>query len=141
MAEVNKVADKFAEIIHSYEPYKIQDTYSDFVLRYYELLVQVEDYFIDASMEEVLELVNDTTCKVMRMETERECQNQALCKDPGVSSDSIPLAHTIMNRFKKLLNFKKFERGVCNCRIILLPPERSQCKNISPSSICIHLKA
>ena len=63
MIEINKAADKFTEIIHSYEPYKIQDAYSDFVLRYYKLLVQVEDYFIDASMEAVLELVDDTTCK------------------------------------------------------------------------------
>ena len=82
MFEVKKAADKFTEIIHSYELYKIQDAYSDFVLRYYELLVQVEDYFIDASMEAVLELVDDTACKVMRMETERERKDQALCKDP-----------------------------------------------------------
>ena len=43
MIKVNKAADKFTEIIYAYEQYKIQDAYSDFVLRYYELLVQVED--------------------------------------------------------------------------------------------------
>ena len=62
---INKATNKLTEIIHSYEPYIIQDAYSDFVLRYYKLLVQVEDYFIDTSSETVLELVNDTTCKVM----------------------------------------------------------------------------
>ena len=47
----------------------------------------------------------------MRMETEREHQDQAPCKDPQVSSDNIPLAHTIMYRLEKLRNFKKFEGG------------------------------
>ena len=82
VSKIKKATDQFAQIIHSYEPYKIQDAYSDYVLRYYELLVQVEDYFLDASMKTVLELINNMTCKCMRMETEREQENQALCKDP-----------------------------------------------------------
>ena len=73
-------ADQFAQITHSYEPYKIQDAYSDYVLRYYELLVQVEDYFSDASTEAVLELVDDTTCKCMRMETERNKKTKPYVK-------------------------------------------------------------
>ena len=89
----------------------IEDAYSDYVLRYYELLVQVEDYFVDASTEAVLELIVDTTYKCMRMETEREWENQVLCKDPQVSSDTIPQPHTIMNKLEALPKFKKFEGG------------------------------
>ena len=111
VSEIKKATGQFTQIIHSYEPYKIQDMYSDYELRYYELLVQVEDYFLDASMETVLELVDDMTCKCMRMETERERENQALCKDPRVSSNAIPQPHTIMNKLEALPNFKKFEGG------------------------------
>ena len=39
LSKIKKATDQFAQIIHSYEPYKIQDMYSDYVLRYYELLV------------------------------------------------------------------------------------------------------
>ena len=111
VSEVKKATDQFAQIIHSHEPYKIQDAYSDYVLRYYKLLVQVENYFLDASTEAVLEFVDDMMCKCMRMETEREWENQALCKDPRVSSDTIPQPHTIMNKLEALPNFKKFEGG------------------------------
>ena len=82
VSKIKEATDQFTQIIHSYEPYKIQDVYSDYVLRYYELLVQVEDYFLDASTETVLELVNNMMCKYMRMVTERAQENQALCKDP-----------------------------------------------------------
>ena len=109
--KIKKATDQFAQTIHSYEPYKIQDVHSDYVLRYYELLVQVEDYFVDTSTEAVLELVDDTTCKCMRMETEREWENQVLCKDPQVSSGTIPQPHTIMNKLEALPDFKKFEGG------------------------------
>ena len=51
-------------MIHSYEPYKIEDTYTDFVTQYYDLLSEVEDYFKDTSITAVPELVDDTTCKM-----------------------------------------------------------------------------
>ena len=41
--QINIVVYKFAETIHSYEPYKIEDAYTDFVTRYYDLLCEVED--------------------------------------------------------------------------------------------------
>lgn len=48
--QVKIAVDKFAEMIHSYESYKIKDTYTDFVTRYYELLANIEDYFKDGSI-------------------------------------------------------------------------------------------
>ena len=47
----------------------------------------------------------------MRMETEMEWENQALCKDPRVSSDTMPQPHTIMNKLEALPDFEKFEGG------------------------------
>ena len=70
--QINEVVDKFAKTINQYEPYSIQDAYSDFVGRYYELLSKMGDYFVDASPMAVLELVDDTMCKIMCVETEHE---------------------------------------------------------------------
>ena len=39
---------------------------------YYDLLCTVEDYFKDASIETVLELVDDTTSKIIRVDTEKD---------------------------------------------------------------------
>ena len=55
----------------------------------------------------MLELVDDMTCKCMRMETEWEWENQALCKDPQVSSNTIPQPHTIMNKLETLPDFQE----------------------------------
>ena len=80
--QLNEAVDKFAKTIHQYEPYSIQDAYSDFVGRYYELLFKIEDYFVDASTTAILELVDDTTCKIMCVEMEHEIKEQELCKTP-----------------------------------------------------------
>ena len=80
--QLNEAVDKFAKTIHQYEPYSIQDAYSDFVGRYYELLSKIEDYFVDASTTAILELVDDTTCKIMCVEMEHEIKEQELCKTP-----------------------------------------------------------
>ena len=64
VSKIKKATDRFAQVIHSFEPYKIWDAHSDYVLRYYELLVQVEDSFSDASTETVLELIDDMACNV-----------------------------------------------------------------------------
>ena len=56
MEQINEAVDKFAKTIHQYEPYSIQDVYSDFMGRYYKLLSKIEDYFVDASPTAVLEL-------------------------------------------------------------------------------------
>ena len=80
---------KFTETIHSYEPYKIEDAYTDFVTRHYYLLCDVEDYFKNASIQGVLDIVDDTMCKMLRMEMECNKKDWKLCKDPRVSSDNI----------------------------------------------------
>ena len=66
----------------------------------------MSDYFKDASIETVLKLVDDTTCKILRVETEKDRQQQAKCKDPRVSSDNIPTGYTTINKLANLPNFK-----------------------------------
>ena len=84
--EIDKVVQKFADTVYQYEPYSIKNAYSDFIERYFDLLCDVEDYYKDASISTVLELIDDTTCKILRVETEKEKTDQQLCKDPRTTS-------------------------------------------------------
>ena len=109
--EVDKAVQKFMDTVHQYEPYSIQNAYSDFIENYYNLLCEVEDYYKDASISDVLELINDTTCKILCVETEKERTDQQLCKDPRISTDNIMRVDLIFNCLEALPGFKKFEGG------------------------------
>ena len=109
--EVDKAVQKFMDTVHQYEPYSIQNAYSDFIERYYDLLCEVEDYYKDASISDVLEPINDTTCKILCIETEKERTYQQLCKDPRISTDNIMQADHVLNHLEALPGFKKFEGG------------------------------
>ena len=109
--EVDKVVQKFTDTVHQYEPYSIQNAYSDFIKRYYDLLCEVKDYYKDASVSDVLELINDATCKMLHIETEKERTDQQLCKDPRISTDNIMQADHVLNHLEVLPGFNKFEGG------------------------------
>ena len=107
----DKVVQKFTDTVHQYEPYSIENAYSDFIERYYDLLCDVDDYYKDASISDVLELINDTTCKILCVETEKEKTDQQLCRDPRISSDNIMWVDHVLNCLEALPGFKKFEGG------------------------------
>ena len=107
--EVVKVVQKLMDTVHQYEPYSIQNAYSDFIERCYDLLCEVEDYYKDASVSNVLELIDDTTCKILCVETEKERTDQQLCKDPRISTDNIMWVDHVLNCLEALPGFKKFE--------------------------------
>ena len=109
--EVDKLVQKFTDTVHQYEPYSIKNAYSDFIERYYNLLCDVEDYYKEASISDVLELTDDTTCKILCVETEKERTDQQLCKDPRISTDSIIWTDHVLNHLETLPGFKKFEGG------------------------------
>ena len=58
--EVDKAVQKFADTVHQYKLYSIQNAYLDFIKKY-----DIEDYYKDASITTVLELIDDTTCKIL----------------------------------------------------------------------------
>ena len=107
--EVDKVVQKFADTVHQYKPYSIQNAYSDFIKRYFNLLCDVEDYYKDASITTVLEFIDDTTCKILQVEAEKERTDQQLCKDPRISIDNIMQVDHVLNHLEALPGFKKFE--------------------------------
>ena len=63
--DVDKAVQELADTVHQYELYSIQNAYSDFIERYFNLLCNIEDYYKDASIATVLELIDDTTCKTL----------------------------------------------------------------------------
>ena len=109
--EVDKVVQKFTDTVHQYKPYSIQKAYSDFIKRYYNLLCEVEDYYKDASISDVHELMDDTTYKILRVETGKKSTDQKLCKDPRISTDNVMWVDHILNHLEALPGFKKFEGG------------------------------
>ena len=109
MEEVSKAVDHFMTTIHQYKPYSVQSAYKDFINTCYRLLCDIEDYFKDTSTKQVLEFINNTTCKMMHMQTERECEDQELRKDPRARTNNIMQSHHVMNHLEALPGFKKFE--------------------------------
>ena len=71
--EVDKVVQKLTDTVHQYKPYSIQNAYSDFIERYYDLLCEVEDYYKDASISDVLELVRSSALKQKKKELTNSC--------------------------------------------------------------------
>ena len=74
--EVDEAVQKFMDTVHQNEPYSIQNAYSDFIAIYCNLLCDFEHYYKDSSISDVLELINDTTCKILCIETEKERTDQ-----------------------------------------------------------------
>ena len=64
---------------------------------------------ITIKIASVLELIDDTACKIPRVETKKERTDQQLCKDPRISMDNIMQVHHVLNHLEALPGFKKFE--------------------------------
>ena len=86
---VTQAVDCFSDQIHSYEPYSIQDAYSDLVDDYFKLLCAIEDYFRDASRETILSLIDDTTWMILRVVLAKDDEAHQKCPDPRSSTDNI----------------------------------------------------
>ena len=107
---VDKAVQKFVDTIHQYEPYSNQDAYANFTERYFDLLCNIVNYYKDASTTTVLELIDDTSCKMLRVETERQRTDRELCKDPRISTDNIMQGHQVLNCLEALPVFEGGEQ-------------------------------
>ena len=72
----------FATAIEKNDPDADENTYADFVGEYYELLSNVQDYYTDASIEGVLDIIEDKQCKILLQPLMCEAEQQKLCPDP-----------------------------------------------------------
>ena len=101
--------DKFITTIHNYEPYALQSCYETLIDEYYQELIQIEDYFKDADKDLVLDLVDDKTCKVICVETQKDSEDRKRCPDPCISTPNLMTGAAALMRLATLPNFEKID--------------------------------
>ena len=102
--------DKFITTIHNYEPYTLQSCFETLIDKYYQVLIQIGDYFIkDADKDLVSDLVDDKTCKVIHVETQKDSENRKRCPDPCISTPNLMTGAAALTRLMALPNFEKID--------------------------------
>ena len=101
--------DKFVTTIHNYEPYALQSCYETLIDEYYQKLIKIEDYFKDADKNLVLDLVDDKTCKIIRVETQKDSENRKRYPDPCISTPNLMTGSAALTRLAALPNFEKID--------------------------------
>ena len=104
--------------IHNYEPYALQSCYETLIDEYYQELIKIEDYFKDADKNLVLDLVDDKTCKIICVETQKDSEDRKRCPDPHISTPNLMTGSAALTRLAALPNFEKIDgddrEKVCN---------------------------
>ena len=91
--------------MHNYEPYAIKEGYQVLIPEYHHALWGIEDYFKQANRKLVLKLVDDTSCKLLRMTTAKDAEDRKKCPDPRVSTENLMTGPRVLNRLAVLPNF------------------------------------
>ena len=110
--------DKFVTTMYNYEPYTLQSCYETLIDEYYQELIKIEDYFKDADKTLVLDLVDDKTCKIIHVETQKDSEDRKRCPDQHISMPNLMTGSAALTRLAALPNFEKIDRDdrakVCN---------------------------
>ena len=101
--------DKFITKIHNYELYALQSYHETLIDEYYQELIQIEDYFKDADKELVLDVVDDKTCKVICVETQKDSEDRKRCPDPCILTPNLMTGAAALTRLATLPNFEKID--------------------------------
>ena len=91
--------------MHNYEPYAIEEGYQVLIAEYHHAPCSIEDYFKQADRKLVLKLVDDTSCKLLRMTTAKDAEDREKCPDPRVSTENLMTGSRVLNRLAALPNF------------------------------------
>ena len=91
--------------MHNYEPYAIEEGYQVLIAEYHHTLCGIKDYFKQADRKHVLKLVDDTSCKLLRMTTAKDAEDRGKCPDPRVSTENLMTGPRALNRLAALPNF------------------------------------
>ena len=106
--QTTQSVDRFMSKMHNNEPDAIEEGYQVLIAEYHHVLCSIEDYFKQADRKLVLELIDDTTCKLLRT-TPKDAADKEKCPDPRVSTENLMTGHRVLNRLAALLNFKDIE--------------------------------
>ena len=97
----------------------VEENYQVLIAEYHHSLCIIKDYFKQADRKLVLELIDDTTCKLLRTTTPKDAAGKEKCPDPRVSTENLMTCHKALNRLAALPNFKDIEGSdreeVCEC--------------------------
>ena len=88
---------------------KIAEGYQVLIAEYHYALCGIEDYFKQANRKLILKLVDDTSCKLLRMTTAKDAEDKEKCPDPRVSTENLMTSHRVLNRLAALPNFTDIE--------------------------------
>ena len=80
--------DRFMSKMHNHEPDAIEEGYQVLIAEYHHTLCGIEDYFKQADRKLVLELIDDTTCKLLRTTTPKDTADKEKCPDPSLNRKS-----------------------------------------------------
>ena len=87
----------------------VEENYQVLIAEYHHFLCIIEDYFKQANRKLILELIDDTTCKLLRTTTPKDAADKEKCPDPRVSTENFMTGHRVLNRLAALPNFKDIE--------------------------------
>ena len=103
--ETNKSLDRFLEKMHNYEPYVIEEAYTVLISEYHHSLCEIKEYFQKADKGVVLGLIDNNSCKMLRVETTKESENREKFPDPRTSTDNIITGTQALSRLAAMPNF------------------------------------
>ena len=104
--QTTQSVDHFMNKMHNHECDAIEEGYQILIAEYHHALCSIEDYFKQADRKLVLELIDDTTCKLLRTTTPKDAADKEKCPDPRVSTKNLMTGHRALNRLAALPNFK-----------------------------------
>ena len=105
VVETTQSLDRFMTKMHNHEPYAIKEDYQVLIAEYYHALCSIEDYFKQADRKLVLKLVDDTSCKLLRMTTAKDAEDKEKCPDFRVSTENLMTSPRVLTRLSALPNF------------------------------------
>ena len=103
--KTNKSLDRFLEKMHDYKPYAIEEAYKILIAKYHHALCRIEEYFKTSDKSVVLGLIDNKSCKMLRVETARESENREKFPDPRTSTNNIITGTQALSRLAAMLNF------------------------------------
>ena len=95
--ETNKSLDHFLKKMYNYEPYAISE--------HHHALCEIEEYFPKADKDVVLGLIDNKSCKMLRVETTKESEDREKFPDPRTSTDNIITGTQALSRLVAMPNF------------------------------------
>ena len=108
MTKTNKVVECFLQNLLNSEPCTIKEVYQVLIREYHQYLCSIEDYFHDADRTVVFDIIDDTSCKLLKMENAKEADREK-CPDPRTSTDNLMTGNHALSHLVALPNFESIK--------------------------------